>query len=156
MPDLLVRLYQLPPIPAAIAGLTIRRAFAAEKSMIVEWIRDQFGHGWADEADIACTRQPVALFIALHDCAPVGFACYDSTARGFFGPTGVIESMRHRGIGRHLLRAALHDMAAQGYGYAIIGAASSLSFYEREAGAVEIPDSTPGFYRDLLRREPVK
>ena len=39
------------------------------------------------------------------------------TARGFFGPTGVKESARHKGVGRALLMVTLKDMASQGYAY---------------------------------------
>ena len=52
----------------------------------------------------------------------VGFACYDATCMNFFGPTGVKESERGKGVGKALLLAALHAMKEQGYAYAIIGA----------------------------------
>src|SRR6266851_1424832 len=81
------------------------------------------------------------------------FATYDATARGFFGPTGVTEEARHKGIGRALLNATLQDMASQGYAYGIIGATTSLEFYRKEVGAIEIPSSAPGFYQGLLKRK---
>jgi len=42
-------------------------------------------------------------------------------------------------------------MAARGYFYAVIGGVGPKEFYARTVGAVEIPDSTPGPYRGLLR-----
>ena len=96
-------------------------------------------------------RHPVACFIATNDIDVLGFATYDTTSRGFFGPTGVMEEARHKGIGRALLVAALRDMESQGYAYAIIGATTSLDFYRKEVAAIEIPDSTPGFYRGMLK-----
>jgi len=81
----------------------------------------------------------------------LGFASYDATARGFFGPTGVAEEARHKGIGRALLVATITDMASQGYVYGIIGATTSLDFYRNEVGAIEIPESTPGFYQGMLK-----
>src|SRR5947207_3437727 len=152
MADLLVKLYNLkfsermPP-----EDVTVRRAFAAEKRLVAHWVAKHFGERWASECEISFMRQPVACFIATKDLDVVGFATYDATARGFFGPTGVMEQARHKGIGRALLDATLRDMASQGYAYGIIGATSSPDFYRKEIAAVEIPESTPGFYRGMLK-----
>jgi hypothetical protein len=54
------------------------------------------------------------------------------------------------GIGSALLLATLHDMRSKGYGYAIVGNADNIGFYQA-VGAVEIEDSTPGFYSGMLR-----
>jgi ribosomal protein S18 acetylase RimI-like enzyme len=152
MADLLVKLYNWKrsehPQPD---GITIRRAFAAEKRLVAQWVAEHFGERWASECEISFMRQPVACFIATDGLDVYGFATYDSTARGFFGPTGVMESARHKGIGRALLVATLEDMASQGYAYGIIGATTSLEFYRKEVAAIEIPESTPGFYRGMLK-----
>jgi ribosomal protein S18 acetylase RimI-like enzyme len=151
--DLLVKLYDLPErtAPAAPQDFEVRRAFAAEKALVVQWIAQQFGPGWASESEAAFARSPIACFLAVAEDAIAGFACYDATARGFFGPFGVAEADRRRGFGRALLFAALSDMKAQGYGYAIIGAAASEDFYRRDLPVIEIPGSAPGFYRGMLR-----
>src|SRR3954470_1327109 len=121
MADLLVKLYDWEPSDRpAPSGVTVRRAFAAEKRLVAQWVLERFGERWASECEISFMRQPVACFIATDDLEVMGFATYDATARGFFGPTGVMEQSRHKGIGRALLLAALHDMASQGYAYAII------------------------------------
>ncbi len=150
MPDLLVRLYDLPAAPGLVQDL-VRRAFAAEKQLVARWIGEEFSPGWASEAEAAFARQPVSCFIAVENEQLLGFACYDATARGFFGPFGVAKSARGRGLGRALLHATLLDMRANGYGYAIIGCAAEIEFYRKETGAIEIPNSAPGFYRGLLR-----
>ena len=151
MPDLLVKLYSLPPPPAPPPGVEVRRAFAAEKQLVCAWVAAQFDSGWASECEAAFARLPVACFVAVRHQEWLGFACYDATARGFFGPTGVAESERNHGLGVALLSAALHDMAGRGYAYAIIGAAHSSEFYRKHAGAIEIPDSDPGFYRGKIK-----
>jgi GNAT superfamily N-acetyltransferase len=151
MNDLLVKLYALPARPTPPAGIEIRRAFAAERGLVCDWVAAHFTNGWASESEVAFARSPVACFIAVRKEKPLGFACYDATARGFFGPAGVAESERKQGIGRALLLAALHDMAAQGYAYAIVGRADSPDFYRKHAGAIDIPDSDPGFYRGLIK-----
>lgn len=153
MSDLLVKLYSLPPPATPPPGVEVRRAFAAEKRLVCDWVAAQFDSGWASECEAAFARLPVACFVAVRERELLGFACYDATARGFFGPTGVGKAERHHGIGSALLSAALHDMAAQGYAYAIIGAPDSVEFYRERAGAIEIPDSDPGFYRGKLKQE---
>lgn len=151
MSDLLVKLYALPALVAPATEIMVRRAFAAERSLVCDWIAAHFGAGWASESEAAFARLPVACFVAVRGDEVLGFACYDAAARGFFGPTGVAESERKQGIGRALLLAALRDMAAQGYAYAVIGRPDSAEFYHKHAGAIEIPDSDPGFYRGLIK-----
>ena len=154
MSDLLVKLYALPPFTSSLPpDLNVRRAFTAEKRFVCDWVATQFDQGWASECEAAFARLPVACFVAVRDRHLLGFACYDATARGFFGPTGVAAVERNHGIGRELLSAVLSDMAAQGYAYAVIGAADSIEFYRKHAGAIEIPDSDPGFYRGKIKQE---
>jgi GNAT superfamily N-acetyltransferase len=152
MADLLVKLYDLKvPEREPPPGVIVRRAFAAEKRLVAQWVAKHFGERWASECEIAFMRLPVACFIATNGLDVLGFATYDATARGFFGPTGVAEDARHKGVGRALLFATLRDMATQGYAYGIIGATTSLDFYRREVDAVEIENSTPGFYQGMLK-----
>lgn len=157
MPDLLVRLYDLPDPGARMDALlersvTVRRAMAYERHQVLDWVREHFGEGWAGETASAFGPPPVNCLIAVRDGTILGFACYDCTCRDFFGPTGVLERERGAGIGAGMLLAALHAMKNAGYAYAIIGGADSLAFYERVAGAVPIGGSDPGVYRDRLRR----
>jgi ribosomal protein S18 acetylase RimI-like enzyme len=158
--DLLVKLYSLPPAPVDRGSYKkigrgdytetwIRRAFAAEKYLVTAFVAENFSRGWASECEIAFARQPLACFVAVSVDTICGFACYDATARGFFGPIGVKEQQRGRGVGSALLLATLNDMRAKGYGYAIIGATDNLEFY-RVVGATEIADSAPGFYSEML------
>jgi GNAT superfamily N-acetyltransferase len=157
MPDMLVKLYDLPPREASLAecqarGVTIRRAMPYEKTVVLDWIRRHFTVGWADETDAAFARQPINCLIATEKGQVVGFAAYDATARGFFGPTGVQPSHRKRGIGKALLIGSLHALAELGFAYAIIGQAEETAreFYAKATGAVAIPGSDPGIYRDWL------
>ena len=153
MSDLLVRLYALPEPVAPPDGIDIRRAFAAERRLVCDWVASKFTDGWASECGISFSRFPVACFIAVRNRELLGFACYDAAARGLFGPTGVTEPERNRGIGSALLIMTLRDMGAQGYAYAVIGRPESAEFYRKHTGATEILDSDPGFYRGLLNRK---
>jgi GNAT superfamily N-acetyltransferase len=157
---MLAKLYTLPPLTPlldqlAADGISVRRAIVPETTVVVEWVRRVFERSaWADECAVSFARQPVSCWVAVADGQPVGFACYDATYRNFFGPTGVDPHFRGRRIGQALLLAALHDMAAQGYAYAIIGAVGPAEFYSKTVGAVMIEDSTPGIYADMLRSTP--
>ena len=106
--DYLVNLSLLSPDPqldarVKSAGVTIRRALAPELELATNWIREKFSAGWSSETAIAFSRQPPSCFLATKDERLVGFACYNSIARGFFGPTGVDEAARGAGIGHALL-----------------------------------------------------
>ncbi len=158
MPDLLVKLYDLPDPAPRLEGLRqrgvhIRRAMAYEKHLVAAWVRARFGEGWASECEVAFARTPMACHVATSGGHILGFACHDATALGLFGPTGVEEAERGRGIGAALLLASLADMAARGYAYAVIGGAGSVEFYAKVAGAAEIAGSVPGLYRDRLNKE---
>ena len=106
-----------------------------------------FGERWAGEAETAFSRVPVSCHLAVDAAGKIcGFACHDVTFRGFFGPAGVPEKLRGRGLGTALLLTALHSLAAAGYAYAVIGGSGDDDFYAKAVGAVPIPDSEPGPY----------
>jgi ribosomal protein S18 acetylase RimI-like enzyme len=155
MIDMLVRLYDLPESAGLYAevtskGVTLRRARAFEKHTVAAFAREHFSEKWVSEVEVALTRQPVACFIATRDKQILGFACFDTTQRGFFGPTGVLESARGLGLGKALLLKSLEALREIGYAYAIIGGVGPREFYAKACGAIEIPGSDPGTYADLL------
>ena len=158
MPDMLVNLLLLPPVDEALAemraaGVVVRRAQPWELTQVREFVGDNFEQAWADEISGGLVRQPATVFVAIREGGLVGFAAYECTRRNFFGPTGVIEEERGRGVGRALLLAALGGLRELGYAYAVIGGVGPAAFYERAVGARLIPDSSPGIYADPLRPE---
>jgi predicted N-acetyltransferase YhbS len=153
--DMLVQLLKLKPIAPVIdsmreAGVIIRRANPWEITMVKDFIVGEFTQGWADEVSIGYLRQPVSVFIAIRNDKVIGFAAYECTRRAYFGPTGVKAKERGNGIGKALLLAALHGLREMGYAYGIIGSAETPEFYTRTMGAVEIENSAPGVYVDLI------
>jgi GNAT superfamily N-acetyltransferase len=158
MTDMLVKLYTLQVDWQFLKqqeklGISIRKPIGPEKHFIIDWVRTNFNSVWASEVDQAMSRLPVSCFVAIREGQLIGFSCYDATALGFFGPTGVDEAYRGQGTGKALLLAALLDMKLKGYGYAIIGAIGPADFYSKSVGAVEIPDSTPGLWKDMLEQK---
>lgn len=153
MADLLVRLYDLPQHDAARvtgAGVTIRRALAPERDIVIAWTGRHFSAHWASEVAVGFAHQPIDVFIAHNESGLLGFACGDVTARGFFGPTGVDEAARGQGIGEALLFAVLDDLKTKGFAYAVIGGAGPVGFYKSKLDAMEIPGSEPGWYAGML------
>ena len=155
---MLVNLMRLPPAAASsealnAEGVVVRRAQPWELGAVREFVAENFKQSWADEISGGLVRQPVTVFVALRGGRLIGFAAYECTRKNFFGPTGVAESERGRGVGRALLVASLWGLRELGYAYAIIGGVGPAEFYERAVGAQLIPDSSPGIYADPIRDE---
>tara|TARA_B100001109_G_scaffold198850_1_gene165508 strand:+ start:1715 stop:2191 length:477 start_codon:yes stop_codon:yes gene_type:complete len=155
MTDMLVRLYDLPDSSEVYRGVEargviLRRPMAYERHVLADWVGKHFSPKWVSEVKVALGRQPVSSYVATLDSEILGFACYETTCKGYFGPTGVKESERGSGLGTALLFKALEAMRSEGYAYAVIGGVGPKEFYERACGAFEIPGSNPGVYGDLL------
>ncbi len=157
MPDMLVNLLNLPDFQdeierLAVEGIKIQRVQPFDASVLRKWVSENFNEGWADEVMVAFSHQPVTCFVAALERRIIGFAAYECTRKNFFGPTGVQEEYRGKGIGRALLLTSLHSMREMGYAYAIIGGVGPKEFYKKNAGAILIPRSTPGIFGDWLER----
>ena len=157
MPDMLVRLYDLPEAAGyhartAAAGISVRRLEAWDRSALRHFVGEQFGREWASEAELAFSGgHPITGFVAVQGGAIAGFAVYESSRRGFFGPTGVREDLRGRGAGASLLFRCLEAMREMGYAYAIIGGVGPAVFYAKVCGAKVIEGSEVSVYGDLYR-----
>jgi len=163
MPDMLVKLYDMPKIDLdermEIEGIVIKRAMALDKCKVLDFVNANFADfstDWASECEKAIYNNPPSCFIAVRGSKIVGFACYDASALGFFGPTGVSPSVQGRGIGKALLGRCMEAMKEKGYAYAVIGyVVEAISFYENAVGATVIEGSTPekSVYSNLIPEE---
>jgi GNAT superfamily N-acetyltransferase len=133
------------------ADCVVRKPIGPEHATLIRWVADTFTAGWASEIGVALANRPVSVWIAARPAELLGFACFDATARGYFGPVGIAESARGKGLGAVLLHACLQDMRAWGYGYAIAGFVGAPKFFKTAARATEIADSSPGLYADQLK-----
>ena len=151
MPDMIVKLYCLPDLHEQLRrtagqGIRIRRPNPWEKTVLIDWVSRRFSRAWALECEAAFTTNPPSCFIAVQKDALSGFACYDCTRKNFFGPTGVAEDERGRGVGLALLLACLYAMRDDGYAYAIVGGVGPTEYYSKNVGAALIEGSSPGIY----------
>ena len=155
MIDMLVNLYEMPDSAALYQklyaqGIILRRANTYEGHSVTNWVGKHFSPKWVSEVKVAMGRQPITCFIATKDKEILGFACIETTAKGFYGPTGVSEAARGTGIGKALLFQSMEALKEAGYVYGVIGGVGPREFYEKAIGAVEITNSDPGIYRDIL------
>ncbi len=165
MADMLVKLYNVSPDPALIARLeqqqiSIKRVLAPDTRRVIRFIEtnaeshwpQESKDSWMAECAASLTNHPPTCFLAVQQRAIIGFACYNATAKGYFGPTGVLREAQGKGVGKALLLASLLAMWDEGYGYAIIGwpARSAMEFYVKTVQAQVIEDSSPGIYRRLV------
>jgi GNAT superfamily N-acetyltransferase len=166
MADMLVNLYDVAADDALSArlagdGVRIMRALGADSRRVISFIErsapDWPGDprdSWVGECSVALAQQPSTCFVAVREREIVGFACYDATAKGYFGPTGVAADHQGRGIGRALLIGTLLAMREAGYGYGVIGwpAPDAVAFYERAVNAQLITGATTDVYSRLTDR----
>ncbi len=157
MADMLVKLYPLPAAPGleeklAARGVRIVKALSLDLSKVVAFTEENGHPGWADEIRASFANNPVSCYVAVKNKQVIGFACYEATARGFFGPTLVREDERRQGIGKALLLKCLFSMQEMGYAYAIIGwpDTKAIHFYEQACGGMMIPDQGIGVYSRMI------
>lgn len=165
MADMLVKLYNVTPDHTLLARLaqqqiTIKRVLAPDALRVLRFIEtsaethwpQESKESWMAECAAGMANHPPTCFLAVQQRTIIGFACYNATAKGYFGPMGVLREAQGNGVGKALLIASLLAMWDEGYGYAIIGwpARSAMGFYAKTVQAQVIEDSSPGIYRRLI------
>lgn len=141
--DMIVGLYNLPQVEKS-KTIRIKRAFVGDKEQILEFVKKNFQRNWVYEVEHALMEPVSKCYIATENGKILGFACFDSSAKGFFGPIGVDPERRGEDIGKMLLIKTLESMREYGYGYAIIGWVSEAEqFYKKTVGAEYIKGGNP-------------
>jgi predicted N-acetyltransferase YhbS len=156
MNDMLVRLLDLPDLSALEADLltkniSVRRPIAPEKHLIEQWVKAHFSAYWASEVNVTLSQIPAHCFVAQKGNELIGFSCYETTGKNFFGPTGVIDAYRGLGLGKLLLIKSLEGLKNLGYTYAIIGGVGPVEYYQKTVGAVLIEGSEKSLYQNMLK-----
>ncbi len=158
MADLIVNLYEKDylndlNIKLKNDDIKIKRLLSPNSDKLVEFVKKHFSEGWTSEVKAGIYKENPTCFVAVHESEIVGFACYDATAKGYFGPTGVNPDYRGKNVGQVLLLTTLEAMKEAGYGYAIIGAVNEKveGFYGKYLNYLK-STSKPDLYNRLLNR----
>ena len=140
--DLLVDLYQQDFVKESL-DFKVKRVLSTDSDSVIDFIQQRFSPRWVSEVKSGLFRSNPTCFIAVDEKQIVGFACYDATSKGFFGPMGVDEKYRKKGIGKSLIIHCLEAMYFDGYAYAIIGGVSERTqpFYNHVCGSKPIENS---------------
>lgn len=138
--DLIVNLYDNNLEFKNIEGVTINRIFPTDYDLLNEFIGKHFSKNWQNEVKAGLYQSNPTVFIAVKNHEIVGFAGYDCSAKGYFGPTGVNPQFQKQGIGTALLLTTLKAMKDAGYGYAVIGGAGDkvLAFYSKHLKLIKL------------------
>ncbi|HBE02808.1 MAG TPA: hypothetical protein DC049_10100 [Spirochaetia bacterium] len=119
----------------AAEGIIIRKALSSDREKLLDWIIDEFGLGWKEATEISFLTEQPTVWICEKNGKISGFANYNSTFPGFFGPTGIGGTERGRGLGRILLLKCLQDLQKTCTRVRIPTDDKRLSFYHRSADA---------------------
>lgn len=132
---------------------SINGTFPSDKERVLDFVKKEFPkeHGWLLEIEKGLQSSTQKVYIAVDNHKIVGFACWDCSGLGYFGPFGVASDYRGKGIGTELFNSCMNAMKISGYGYAIIGwvadkeddAHSPVGFYKKVANAEYINNSHP-------------
>ena len=143
MADMLVKLYSIPnsyDIEEKLLkeGVKIKKALAPDRSKIVAFSKVCAKDDYSDEVNAAFSNNPITCYIATKEKKIIGFACYEATAKNFFGPMAVLKS--------------LESMQELGYAYGIIGwpARSAIDFYKKCVDAIMIDEKSSGVYKRMI------
>ena len=117
----------------------IEKTKTKEITKIINFIKQNFSPNWATEAKMALKEPNGGLWIAYNNQNQIiGFSAYSALEPNWFGPIGVIEKERRKGIGTILLYKALNSIRLNGIRYATIPWTNHLKFYTQLSNIIEI------------------
>ena len=117
-------------------GTTIRLAEPGEKDRIRDFVREKSGFSWSFEAARAIGPKGSGVWIAEDGGDITAFSVFGALEHHWFGPIGVSEDRRKKGLGSVLLFKTLQSMKDLGIPRAIIPWTGHLYFYSQVPGVV--------------------
>jgi GNAT superfamily N-acetyltransferase len=124
--------------PGTLGGYYITRAKQEDMGATINFIKQHHAGFWPVETGLAFKNDPATVFIAKDQAGiVVGFAAHSITFPGSFGPTGVLESLRGKGLGGALLKWCAYDMKQANIVEMIIRwvEGDTMKFYSKSIGA---------------------
>lgn len=121
----------------------VKRIEQSDFEKLIPFVEKHFA-GWVQTIQGAKEINNPSIFIAFDANGEIiGFAAFDlyKNKKCYFGPMGVANFDRTKGIGFSLLHHCLREMKKIGYEYAVIGGAGPIEFYEEACQAVVIPST---------------
>lgn len=138
--DLTRRSFDPAPLVAQLRadGVTVRRLARADEAAYTRYLGERWSEGWQYEGlhALRSGQEPIPAHVALAGEEIIGFAAYDVTRPGWFGPIGTNAERRGRRVGTALLHACLHDWQRQGRRHCQIAGIGPLYFYVDACDAV--------------------
>ncbi|ATE54306.1 GNAT family N-acetyltransferase [Actinosynnema pretiosum] len=144
------------------APVLVRRPEAAEQLLVVDWIKDVFGRGWAAEFARAFAHDPVSAVVVARPrgfaedprrCL-LGFIAYNTVRAGMLSSIALSEEIRGRdnGIAATLLSSCLSEARAHGFDHVVLGGVSRRLVALRAVDAAwTVPGSCPGVFGKGIR-----
>jgi GNAT superfamily N-acetyltransferase len=120
-------------------GYKFERVRPQDFENLIEFVKKQFPIGvWSLEAKMSLEIELPTSFIAKEPTgAIVGWATHSAHYPGSFGPTGVLKSIRGKGVGGELLKWCMWDMKQNGSTECTIMwvVGETVKFYSKSIGA---------------------
>jgi GNAT superfamily N-acetyltransferase len=114
---------------------------------LFQFVKSNFPEGtWAEEVALSFECDPPTSFVAKDlQNNIIGWASHSQLFPGSFGPTGVLQILRGKGIGTELLKWALWDMKKNGIREATIMwvVGDTVKYYSKAVGAFIFPIFIP-------------
>lgn len=108
-------------------------------SSLEDFIQKHFRfYNWIEEIRLSYRNNPMSTVIALdNEGQIVGWACFNISFPGCFGPTGVQKKLRGKGIGSELLKWCIYQLSQQKVQKMIIRwvSNSTAEYYSKSIGA---------------------
>lgn len=118
--------------------LVIRRAGQEYRETVFKWIKTEFSVFWAYEADASFKYANPKLWLAEENNKIIGFSVYGTLEPHWFGPIGVSNEARSRGIGSILLFNCLRSLREEGQRHAVVPWTNHLFFYTQVPGITRV------------------
>jgi len=115
-------------------GYVFRKPGKNAREGAVNWVCKYFSPGWGYETNEGFRFDKPKIWLAEKDAETVGFSVYGALEPHWFGPIGVLDAHRKKGLGTVLLFKTLFSMREEGQRLVVIPWTGHLFFYSQVPG----------------------